>query len=305
MEWETIYDHPDKVERKFIEADGYRTHYLASGSEDAKPLLLVHGGNFETGLGADRWFPTMVPLGRHFRVIAADQLGGGETDAPRDILDIGDVRVRANHMVAFIEALDIGPVHILGQSQGAWISAFIALTRPDLVDELILVDCASIALPAGGVDKAARLSETYFPGTMVRKSIEMTREGMREWMSSFQYDATIMPDAYLDRCAELGRKWYPIWDEPWKKYWSDGGERNRQQYLVDGVHIGELVPTLTQKPLLMWGRNSVKGVDNGLALYKRIPDAQFHVFDKADHFLWSDQWRDFNSLTTWFLTRND
>jgi hypothetical protein len=27
-----------------------------------------------------------------------------------------------------------------------------------------------------------------------------------------------------------------------------------------------------------------------------MPDAQLHVFDKANHFVWLDQWRDFNSF---------
>lgn len=38
----------------------------------------------------------------------------------------------------------------MGQSQGAWISAFIAVTRPDLVKGLVLVDSASLTLPEGG-----------------------------------------------------------------------------------------------------------------------------------------------------------
>lgn len=304
--WETIYDYPDKVQSKHVIVDGYRTHYLASGRENGKPLVLVHGGNFQTGLASERWFPNIVPLGKYFRVFATDQLGGGDTDAPRDIQDIGHVRVRADHILAFIEALDVGPVHLLGQSQGSWISAYIALKRPDLVDRLILVDTASVALPAGGMggpNIASKFTEASHPGTMVRKFIDPTREGIREWLATYSYDVSALPNEFLDRSAELAKKWLPIWEEPWKEFWADGGERNKEQYLVDGTHISELVHTITHRPLIIWGKNSVKGVDNGLSLFKRIPDAQFHVFDKADHFLWVDQWSDFNSLATWFLTR--
>lgn len=304
--WETIYDQADKVQSKHIVVDGYRTHYLTSGSEKSKPLVFLHGGNFQTGLASERWFPNIVPLGRHFRVFAVDQLGGGDTDAPRDIQDLGHVRVRADHILAFIEALDVGPVHLLGQSQGSWIATYIALKRPDLVDRLVLVDTASVALPAGGMggpNIAKKFTEASLPGTMVRKHIDPTREGIREWLVAYCYDVSILPDAFLDRTAELALKWLPIWDEPWKQFWADGGARNREQYLVDGVHISELVHTLTRPPLIIWGKNSVKGLDNGVSLFKRIPDAQFHVFDKADHLLWIDQWSDFNTLTTWFLTR--
>lgn len=306
--WETIYDHPDKVQSRFIAVDGYRTHYLTAGRADAKPLVLVHGGNFQTGLASDRWFPNIIPLARHFRIFAVDELGGGDTDPPRDIQNIGHVRVRAEHVLAFIEALNVGPVSLLGQSQGSWISAFVALTRPELIEQLILVDTASLALPAGGMGGpgiAKRFIESAAPGTMVRPDPEPTREGMRQFLRTYTYDVESLPDAYLDRCAELAKKWLPIWDRPWKQFWADGGERNKEQYLVDGSPLRDRVTELTKfRPLVIWGKNSIKGLDNGVDLFRRIPDAQFHVFDKADHFLWIDQWFEFNSLSTWFLTRN-
>lgn len=304
--WRTIYDHPDEVRSRYITVDGYRTHYRETGRDGAPPLVLVHGANFQVGLGSDRWFPTLLPLGERFHVFAVDELGGGDTDPPRDLADLGHVRVRAEHVLAFIEALGVGPVHLLGQSQGAWIAAYVALRRPDLVRELILVDSASLALPAGGIGSSgvgARYTEAFVPGTMVRSTLETSQEGMRKWVSNMMFDASILPDAFLDRCVALGAKWMPIWEEPWKAFFADGGARNAEQYLVDGVHIGELVSTLPHQPLVIWGNNSVKGVDNGLALYKRIPGAQFHVFDRANHYLWMDQWRDFNSLVRWYLER--
>src|SRR5215831_17267314 len=176
--WESIYDHPSRVQSKYIVAGGYRTHYLESGDPSAKPVILIHGANFEFGMGVDRWYPTILPLSRTFRVIAVDELGGGDTDAPANLDDIGDVRVRADHVLAFIDALGIAPVHLIGQSQGAWIAGFVALTRPHLVDRLILVDSASLALPEGGKggsNIAPRFSNDFFPGTMVRKSLEPTK----------------------------------------------------------------------------------------------------------------------------------
>jgi pimeloyl-ACP methyl ester carboxylesterase len=304
--WESIYEHPDRVRSKYIVAGGYRTHYLESGDLSAKPVVLIHGANFEFGMGVDRWYPTILPLSKTFRVIAVDELGGGDTDAPANLDDIGDVRVRADHVLAFIEALGIAPAHLIGQSQGAWIAGFVALTRPDLVDRLILVDSASLALPEGGMDGsniAPRFSNDFFPGTMVRKSLEPTKKSLAEAVSSMVFDQTVLSDDFLDRLVPLALKWMPIWKDPWPRFWSDGGKRNRDQYLIDGIHISELIHALRSPPLIIWGKNSVKGIESGLSLYQRIPDAQLHVFDKANHFVWLDQWRDFNSLVTWYLAR--
>jgi len=135
--WESIYDHPGRVQSKYIVAGGYRTHYLEAGDPAARPVVLIHGANFEFGMGIDRWYPTILPLSSAFRVIAVDELGGGGTDPPARLDDIGDLRVRADHVLSFIEAMRISPAHLIGQSQGAWIATYIALTRPDLVDRLI------------------------------------------------------------------------------------------------------------------------------------------------------------------------
>lgn len=122
-ELETIFDNPAKVEDKFLVADGYRTHYLTAGSEAAEPVVLVHGGSCEIGMGLDRWYPSVSPLSRHFRVHAVDEIGHGQSDPPRDLGDLGHTRVRAEHVLAFIEALGVGPVNLVGQSQGGWIAA--------------------------------------------------------------------------------------------------------------------------------------------------------------------------------------
>jgi len=231
-----------------------------------------------------------------------DELGGGGTDPPARLDDIGDLRVRADHVLSFIEAMRISPAHLIGQSQGAWIATYIALTRSDLVDRLILVDSASLALPAGGMDAsdiAPRFSDDFHPGTMVRKTLEPTREGLRAAVSSMVFDHSMLSDDFLDRLIPLALKWIPIWKKPWPRFWADGGRRNRQQYLIDGVHISELVHLLASPPLII-----VKGLEGGVRLYQRIPDAQLHVFDKANHFVWLDQWRDFNSLATWYLARS-
>jgi pimeloyl-ACP methyl ester carboxylesterase len=305
-EWASIFDHPDLAPTKTIDVDGYKTTYIESGPVDAPPLVLIHGGNFEVGTGAERWYPNILPLARSFRVFAVDELGGGGTDAPRNVADIGDVQVRANHVLKFVEALKVGPVHLVGQSQGAWIAAYIALQRPDLARKVVLVDTASLALPAGGMggnNIATNFAESYLPGTMVKRTLAATPESIREYFSPVVHDKSMISDPWVSRVIPLAEKWMPIWDKPWRAFWADGGVRNRNQYLVDGRHLSERIPQLV-RPLIVWGKNSAKGVENGLALYKTIPDAQFHVFDKADHFLWLDQWKEFNSLVSWFLKRD-
>ena len=178
--------------------DGYRTHYLEAGDPSAPPLLLVHGGSVKIGMGVDRWYPTILPLAETFHVIAIDQLGHGETDAPREFRDLGMVKVRAAHIIKFIEQLNLGPINLVGQSQGGWINAFITLTRPDLVKDVVIVDSASLSGSAVG-GKLPFFKDAFKPGTMIPKSDLTTREGIKDHVSKFTYTPEVVTDELLDR----------------------------------------------------------------------------------------------------------
>jgi pimeloyl-ACP methyl ester carboxylesterase len=305
---ESIYDHPSLVRSRITTVDGYQTHHLECGAEDAQPVVLMHGANWDFGLGADRWFPTMVPLGRTFRVIAPDQLGGGATDAPRDISQIGNLQVRAQHMLEFVEGLGVGPVHLVGQSQGAWIAAFIALRRPDLVDRLVLVESSSLAMPVGGLSTkglAPRFEETVIPGTMVNRKINEgidVRGGVRESLEVNLERPDVLIEPYLDACMRLADKWAPIWREPWRDSWQDPAS-HAAQYLVDGELLARRVEELPPA-LLVWRKTPTAIFDNGAALFQAMRGAEFYVLEDCGHFLWQDRWETFNGLVSWYLGRN-
>ncbi len=325
---ETLFNSPDKFESKFVTADGYRTHYVEAGDKDADRLLLVHGGSIEVGMGLYRWYPNVIPLSEHFHVFAIDELGHGDTDAPRDLDMLGHVRVRAEHVIRFIEALDIGPINLAGQSQGGWIVTYITLKRPDLVKKLILIDSGSTAGSAlktendteprdfveidgvktpVGSGELPYFKEVFEPNSMMPKEgLTDTREGLRKYASVFFYNKSMVSEEFLDYLMELSRKWNKLYmDHKGKEYWGDRGLMGHSDmYSFDGKHIRDHVQDIRRPTLVVWGKNSNKGVDPGLSLYKRIPDAQMHVFDKANHFLWLDQWQEFNSLVTWFLTKD-
>ena len=91
-----------------------------------------------------------------------------------------------------------------------------------------------------------------------------------------------------------------------KEFWDGTSlKEHSKEFYVDGVHIRERVKEIGVPTLVIWAKNSNKGLDPGVALYKCIPDAQMFVFDKANHFLWLDHPKDFNSLVTWWLTKDD
>ena len=104
-------------------------HYIELGA--GFPLILLHG-NGEDG---SYFVHQMEPFAQHFRVIAVDTRGHGETprgDAPFTI------RQFAEDLYGFLNRLGIDKAHILGFSDGGNIAMVFAMTHPDLVEKLVL-----------------------------------------------------------------------------------------------------------------------------------------------------------------------
>jgi pimeloyl-ACP methyl ester carboxylesterase len=80
-------------------------------------LLLIHGG----GSGADAWgnWRDCIPrYAERFRVIAVDIPGFGRSGRPDpETFSYGQTN-RNRHMIAFIEAVAGGPIHIIGNFHG-------------------------------------------------------------------------------------------------------------------------------------------------------------------------------------------
>ena len=120
------------------------------GSPKAPPLLLTHG----TGAWSGTWDQNVKALAASgYRVIAMDlpPFGFSTRPASRDY----SRSAQAMRITGLIDALELGPVTLLGHSYGGGPAAEAAMRQPDLVSRLILVDAAiglkadlSIASPA-------------------------------------------------------------------------------------------------------------------------------------------------------------
>jgi pimeloyl-ACP methyl ester carboxylesterase len=328
-EIETLFNSPDKWEKKSIVADGYTTSYAEAGDPNAEPLILCHGGACEVGMGFSRWYPNIIPLAEKFHVFAIDELGSGDTDPPRDLPLLGNVHSRAEHVIAFIDALDLGrPWHLVGQSQGGWIVTYITITRPDLVNKLVLIDSASTSGSAIKRDDKGEMQtidvnrqivnvdgtgwlpyfdKVFEPNSkMPKEGLLDTRESFRDYLSVFVERKEAVTEEWLDLLWQSGKKWMDTYmGHRGKDYWADKALNGHYaQFEVKGVQIREHVDKITCPTLVIWGRNSVKGLDPGFDVYKGLPNAELHVFNDANHFLWLDQPEKFNSLVTWFLVRD-
>jgi 2-hydroxy-6-oxo-6-(2'-aminophenyl)hexa-2,4-dienoate hydrolase len=133
-----------EFQSRFVDAGGLRTHYLEAG--EGRPLILVHGG----GAGADsygNWRDCIPILARRCRVIAPDMIGFGKSAKPAPDAYCYDQPGRNRHMAAFLAALGLEGVAIIGNSMGGATAIGVALDRPELVERLVLMGSAGLPIP--------------------------------------------------------------------------------------------------------------------------------------------------------------
>jgi pimeloyl-ACP methyl ester carboxylesterase len=114
----------------YVDAGGVRTWYAEHGG--GKPLLLLHGALTD----ASEFGATSPALARHFQVVTPERRGHGHT---ADVDGPISYDLMAQDTIAFIEELHLGPAHLVGHSDGANVALLVALARPDLVDQLVLI----------------------------------------------------------------------------------------------------------------------------------------------------------------------
>jgi len=133
------------LEQRHLEVNGIPIEYLEGGQGDT--LVLLHG----FGANKDNWTRIGKHLTPHFRVIAPDLPGFGESGKNPD----GDysIAAQARFVKAFAQALGIKSFHIGGNSMGGNIAGAYASSHPQSLKSLLLIAPGGVA--------SAKLSEMH------------------------------------------------------------------------------------------------------------------------------------------------
>ena len=119
-----------QVERFFVPTPSGRTHVAAAGA--GAPVLLLH----QTPRSWDEYRDVLPVLGRHYRAIAVDTLGFGDSDPLPDGQASIESWAKAAHQL--LAALAIDRAAVVGHHTGAAIAVEMAVAYPETVAALIL-----------------------------------------------------------------------------------------------------------------------------------------------------------------------
>lgn len=139
-----------------FDSNGVRIHYEVAGSEQGKPIVLVHGfaSDYRLNWVGSRWQETLTGAG--FKVIGIDCRGHGYSDKPHAEAAYG-VELMAGDVMGLLDDLGIDEAAYLGYSMGSRIGLEVILDHPRRVTRAVLGGIGS----AGAIDHAAQIARAF------------------------------------------------------------------------------------------------------------------------------------------------
>ena len=119
------------IDRDLV-VNGLKLRLLDWGGDGRTPLLLLHGF---TG-HAHAWDTLAIALQPHFRVLALDQRGHGDSE-PADVY--GPI-VAFDDLSGVVDQLGLASAIFVGLSMGGRNAMYFASKRPDVVQKLVILD---------------------------------------------------------------------------------------------------------------------------------------------------------------------
>jgi non-heme chloroperoxidase len=235
-------------------ASSLRVHYAEQGDPRGEPILFLPAY-------ADSWFSysrVLALLPARYHAYALDQRGHGDSERPACCYGVDDF---AADTVAFLDAVGLQRVTLVGHSGSAFTSRRVAVTHPERVARLVLSGSPAGSLPtqvAVGLQAAVRPLADPVPADFVR-----------EFQSGAAY--VPLPEAFVEGLvAESGKLPARVW-------------RDAAAGLAtfdDTADLGRIaVPTL-----LVWGdRDGLLPPEEQQRLAAAIPGARSQVYPETGH----------------------
>jgi 2-hydroxymuconate-semialdehyde hydrolase len=275
---------PGVLADRGISHDGFSTNFLQNGSGPA--VLLVHGSGPGVSARAN-WHGTMTgPLAGRFTMIAPDVAGFGGTRTPPGMpLDHAS---RVGHLLAFLDALEIGRVDVIGNSMGGALALAVAARRPDRVRRLVLMGSAGIGFP-------------LTPGLDAVWGYQPSVAGMRALMRLFAYDQALVGD-------ELVQLRYQASAAPGvQERYAEAFAPPRQRHVDAMALTPDQLRAITAPTLLVHGSEDrvVPLEMTSLRLVRLLPDCDLKVYGRCGHWTQIERAADFQRDVGEFLSRPD
>lgn len=286
---------PDRVVTVEVGPGKVVAYEFGSGDD---VILLLNGG---PGLPCDYLRDSHACLiDQGYRVVAFDQLGTGKSDRPTDPT-LWTITRYVAEVEAVRSALNLGRVHLIGQSWGGWLGIEYALTHPEALRTLVLENTAA-DIPHL-VSELERLRAALGPETVAM----MQRHEAEGTLDHPEYQAaiTILNYRHVCRLAD--------WPAPVRRSLDDWnmGPYEAIQGPNEFLYVGNLkdwnrIPDMGRiavPTLITVGQHDELTPACALRMKLALPDAELKVFPNSSHMPFFEEPEAFFPVLIDFLAR--
>lgn len=247
-----------------VEVRGRSLAVLDFGPADARLTLLgVHGW---AGSAAE-FAPLAAALPRGLRLVAADFPGTGASQPADDDRCTTDEFVSV--LRSLVERMGCGPLVLMGHSLGGKIAAVLAARVPEMVSGLVLVAPYGLSKQESALQRAVA-SRRWLAEAGARLN---NRWAIQLGLGRVYHDRALAPEPIVEHV--IASQLTP--------------EGRRALAAVSHAMIGidpidELLPSVTQPTLLLWGRDDRVLRPQAAARYAALmPQARLRLLDRCGH----------------------
>jgi pimeloyl-ACP methyl ester carboxylesterase len=249
----------------FIDVAGMKVHMRDEGvRDDPSPLVLLHG----TAASLHTWEGWVAALKARRRVIRFDLPGFGLTGPSPD----ADYSIENNvrFITAMLDRLGVEHCVLGGNSFGGNIAWRTALSHPDRIDRLILVDAGGYALAGSSPPLGFRIAQ--LPGLNRLFETTLPRSLIESSVRAVYGDPSKVTPELIDRYYELALR--------------EGNRKALAQRFAQ-ARPGELaarIPELKLPTLILWGgRDGLIPPEAAARFHRDISGSKMMMFDDLGH----------------------
>lgn len=129
---------PNTIESRFAQVEGIKLHYLTAGQ--GPTVIPLHGYTQTSRM----WRPLIPKLTEKFTVIAPDLPGIGDSDIPKDGLDMKTAAIRIHGLA---KSLGVNKARVVGHDIGLMVAYAYAALFPPEVEKLVVMDAFLPGVP--------------------------------------------------------------------------------------------------------------------------------------------------------------
>ncbi len=234
----------------YVQLPDFKMHYIEQGAGD-ETLIFVHGF-----ASTHRWWlPTFERLPENYHAYAIDIRAAGKSEQVKTGHTLAQY---AEDIEAFATALGLEKFTLIGHSMGGGVSLLYALTHPERLKRLVLVDPLSpygMKLDQGSIDWI--------------NSVQGQEEGQRAVVSGAF--ATLPEDDFMEQLVADAVAWgKPIY-----------------LGMMDDMakfNVVDQLETMTMPTLITWGdKDGVIPFDAIVEAFEKIPDSSLEIWHGVGH----------------------